>query len=212
MTYQQALDKELGLYGNNHETFLNPAYYLTEDRIFALLDIDSFAAGTYTDAGIQAMWVNEKAISKADAASYFSRASQSLLMNPYYITCRAIQESGYGTSAFAKGTVPGYEGYYNFFGIQCYDNNPTVGAQYAKDRNWNSVFRSITEGANWMKDQYLDQGAITPYFFRYNGFQNKIYMSDAQAPIKEASILKKAFTDPNAAAHFIIPVYRDLPQ
>ena len=133
-------------------------------------------------------------------------------MNPYYITCRAIQESGYGTSAFAKGTVPGYEGYYNFFGIQCYDNNPTVGAQYAKDRNWNSVFRSITEGANWMKDQYLDQGATTPYFFRYNGFQNKIYMSDAQAPIKEASILKKAFTDPNAAAHFIIPVYRDLPQ
>ena len=73
------------------------------------------------------------------------------------------------------------------------------------------MFRSVVEGANWVKDQYLDQGAITPYFFRYNGFQNKIYMTDAQAPLKEASILKRAFTDPNAKAHFIIPVYRELP-
>ncbi len=211
MTYQQALDKELATYGDNHEALLNPANYLAEDKIFALLDIDSYTKGQYNQEGIKAMWINEKAITKDEAVSYFTQASESLLMNPYYITCRAILESGYGTSKFAKGTVTGYEGYYNFFGIQCYDNNPTVGAKYAKDRNWNSVFRSIVEGANWVKDQYLDQGATTPYFFRYNGFQSKNYMSDAQAPLKEASILKNAYSDPNAAAHFIVPVYGELP-
>ena len=70
------------------------------------------------------------------------------------------------------------------------------------------MFRSIVEGANWVKDQYLDQGATTPYFFRFQGFQNKVYMSDVKAPLKEASILKKAYADPNAKAHFIIPVYQ----
>ena len=205
MTYAEALEK----YGAENEPYINPLSYLTEDRIFAFLDIDSYDQETWNDTGIRAIWANESAITKDQAVEYFNAASKSLLMNPYYIACRAAQESGYGTSQFAKGTVEGYEGYYNFFGIRCYDDNPTVGAQYAKERNWNSVFRSVVEGANWMKDQYLDQGAVTPYFFRYAGFQNKVYMSDGEAPLKEANILKRAFTDPNAKAHFIIPVYRD---
>lgn len=208
MTYEEALKK----YGASNEQYIDPLNYLAEDKIFAMLDIDTYDASGYDDAGIAAIWANESAISKADAVSYFNAASKSLLMNPYYVTCRAALESGYGTSKFAKGTITGYEGYYNFFGIQCYDSDPTKGAVYAKERNWNSVFRSIVEGANWVKDQYLDQGAITPYFFRYAGFQNKVYMSDVQAPLKEASILKKAYTDPNAKAHFIIPVYREYPQ
>ena len=195
-------------YGSENEKYIDPLYYLNEDRIFALLDIDTYDPSDWTRAGIEAIWTNESAISKETAADYFSAASSSVLMNPYYIACRAALESGYGTSKFAKGTVTGYEGYYNFFGIQCYDSTPTVGAAYAKNRNWNSVFRSIVEGSNWVKDQYLDQGAHTPYFFRFAGFQNKVYMSDAQAPQKEANILKRAYTDPNAPASFIVPVYR----
>lgn len=61
-----------------------------------------------------------------------------------------------------------------------------------------------------MKDQYLDRGAVTPYFFRYSGFWNKSYMSDLKAPQSEAAILKRAYSDPNAKAHFIIPVYRGM--
>ncbi len=205
MTYADALEK----YGADYEKYIDPLNYLNEDKIFAMLDIDTYEKGTYTAERIKAMWVNEKGFSKETAAQYFSAASKSLQMNAYYITCRAILESGYGTSKFAKGTVSGYEGYYNFFGIQCYDSNPQKGAAYAKDRNWNSQFRSIVEGANWVKDQYLDQGAITPYFFRFAGFQNKVYMTDPTAPQSEASILKKAYSDPNAKATFIIPVYRE---
>ncbi len=209
MTYEEALAQELEKYGASHEAYMNPLNYLAEDKIFAMLDIDSYTPDAWNDAGIKAIWTNEKGFSKEQAVEYFNATSRSLLMNPYYISCRAALESGYGTSKFAKGTVAGYEGYYNFFGIKCYDANPDVGAAYAKERNWNSVYRSIAEGANWVKDQYLDQGAVTPYFFRYAGFQNKVYMTDAQAPLKEASILKRAYTDPNAKAHFIIPVYRE---
>ena len=204
ITLTEALEK----YGAANKKYIDPINYLAEDKIFALLNVDIYDQETWSDAGIREIWANESAITKDQAVEYFNAASDSLLMNPLYIACRAALESGYGTSRFAKGTITGYEGYYNFFGIQCYDDNPTVGAAYAKNRNWNSVFRSIVEGANWIKDQYMDQGAITPYFFRYCGFQNKVYMSDVQAPLKEASILKKAFKDPDAKAHFIVPVYR----
>ncbi len=204
MTYDKALEK----YGAQNAQYFDPIHYLTEDKIFAFLDIDTYDPTTWNDAGIKAIWANEKGFSKADAVNYFNAASQSLLMNPYYIACRAALESGYGTSKYASGKMAGYEGYYNFYGIQCYDSNPDQGMTYAKNRNWNSLFKSIVEGANWIKDQYLDQGATTPYFFRFAGFQNKSYMSDVQAPLKEASILKRAYSDPNAKAHFIIPVYR----
>ncbi|MBQ7089648.1 MAG: S-layer homology domain-containing protein [Clostridia bacterium] len=207
MTYAKALSK----YGAANEAYINPANYLTEDKIFAFLDIKTYDPSLWNDSMVKAVWANEKHISKNTALSYFNQASKSLNMNPVYIACRAALESGYGGSTFAKGTVAGYEGYYNFFGIKCYTSNPTVGAAYAKERNWNSVFRSIVEGANWVKDQYLDQGATTPYFFRFAGYQNKSYMDDVKAPQSEASILKRAYTDPNAKAHFIIPVYRNLP-
>lgn len=210
---ERTFDETLQIYGTSRAKYIDPFYYLNEENIFAFLDIDTYDPETWTDDGVKAIWANEKTITKDEALSYFKNASTSLLMNPYYITCRAALESGYGSSQFAKGTVKDYEGYYNFFGIQCYDSNPTVGAKYAKERNWNTVEISITEGANWVKDQYLDRGAVTPYFFRYSGFWSteKVYMSDAQAPEKEAQILKRAFSDPNAKAHFIIPVYRELP-
>lgn len=204
MTFTEALKK----YDTANREYIDPLNYLNEEYIFAMLNIDVYDQETWNDEGIKAIWVKEEAISKADAVQYFNAASNSILMNPYYIACRAALESGYGTSKYASGTMAGYEGYYNFYGIQCYDANPDQGMVYAKSRNWNSLFRSIVEGANWIKDQYLDQGAITPYFFRFSGFQNKAYMTDAQAPRKEASILKRAFTDPNAKAHFVIPVYR----
>ena len=204
ITYGDAVVK----YGASREQYIDPLYYLNEDRIFAFLDIDTYDPERWTDEGVKAIWANEKTITKDQALAYFNAASASLQMNPYYIACRAALESGYGGSKFAQGTIEGYEGYYNFFGIKCYDSDPTVGAQYAKERNWNTVEVSITEGANWVKDQYLDRGAITPYFFRYSGFWNKSYMTDAQAPAKEAQILKRAFSDPNAKAHFVIPVYK----
>ncbi len=211
------------LYRPEVETYMDPLFYLNETEIFAMLNIDVYDQQTWNDAGIAAIWANEatirdnpsiadQIISKTDAVEAFKAASDSLLMNPYYIACRAAQESGYGSSKFARGAITGYEGYHNFFGIDCIDSNPTKGAAYAKKRNWNSEFRAIVEGANWVKDQYLDRGAITPYFFRYAGFQDKEYMSDLRAPEKEAKILARAFKDdPLAKAHFVIPVYRNMP-
>lgn len=221
--YAEKVEELMEEYLPQVATYMDPRYYLTEDRIFAFLDIDTYDTSLWIDAGIKAIWNNTYAlqqnpniISKADAVKYIKNASASLQMNPYYIACRAALESGYGKSQFARGAVKGYEGYYNFFGIKCYDSNPSIGAQYAKERNWNTEERSIIEGANWMKDVYLDRGSVTPYFFRYASFKQRfdpgayIYMSDLTAPSSEATMLRRAYSDADAKAHFIVPVYQGM--
>lgn len=205
MTMEEAVAK----YGAQNERYIDPLNYLNEGKIYAMLDISSYTPTAWTEVGIAAVWSRTYAIGKADAVTYFTTAAEALNINPYYVACRAALESGYGTSKFAKGTVKGYEGYYNFYGINCIDNNPTLGASYAKSRNWNSKLRAIVEGTNWMKDQYIDQGAVTPYFFRFAGFQEKEYMNDAAAPSQEAEILRRAYSNSSAKAHFVIPVYEE---
>ncbi len=219
-TYADALAWEQATYGATNEDHLNPLNYLNEKDIFAFLDINTYDPSFWTSEGISAIWYNEptlkkypelvdQIITKADAVRYIQDASRSLWMNPYIIASRAAHESGYGSSPFARGAIENYEGYYNFFGIKCYTNNPTIGAEYAKKRNWNSVYRSFVEGANWIKDGYVDRGRSTIYFFRYARFEGGVYMDTPSAPKTEAQILARAFTDPNAKAHFIVPVYRD---
>ncbi len=239
MSYADALNT----YGAAKEEYINPANYLNEDKIYAFLDIDTYDTRYWNDNMIKAIWAKETAITKSQAVTYFGAASKSLQMNPVYLACRAALEGGYGTSSYAKGkssvtdvTIESqvkingktltkgthYDHldlggtFYNMFGIGAYDDNPNWCMVYAANRNWNSVFRAITEGGNWIKDQYLDHGSTTPYFFRYASYKRSYvdwhyYMTDPAAPAKEASILKRAYTDPNAAAHFVIPVYRNLP-
>ena len=204
MTMEQALNR----YGSGNSRYIDPKNYLTEDKIFAMLDVSRGHFDAWTEVGISAIWRRTTAISKKEAVEYFTLTARSLDVDPYYITCRAALESGYGTSKFAKGTVKGSEGYYNFYGIRCYDRNPTLGAAYAKERHWDSLLCSIVEGGNWVKNQYIDQGAVTPYFFRFAGFQNKEYMTDPTAPMQESAMLRRAYTNSAATAYFIIPVYR----
>lgn len=195
--------------------YLDPLNSLNETDVFNFVDISYYNAATYRDEGISAVWVNESGFSKSTAVSYFMQASRSLQVTPYFITSRAAIESGYGTSLLARGQVPGYEGYYNFYGIQARDENPNLlGAQYAKSRNWNSVFRSIVEGANWFRDQYIDQGSITPYYFRYAALNGKAYMTDISAPTKDAQKIRQAYVGSgmlDTQIQFVIPVYRNMP-
>ena len=205
---EMSLEQAVSRYGSGARTYIDPKYYLNESRIFAMLDVRGYTESRWIPEGISKIWKRTTAVSKEEAVEYFSTAARLLQLNPYYITCRAALESGYGTSRFATGTVGGYSGYYNFYGISCYDSNPTVGAAYAQRKNWTSKERAIIGGAAWVKEQYVDQGAVTPYFFRYAGFQNKEYMSDYTAPYQEAAMLRPAYANGVMPAHFIIPVYR----
>ncbi|MBQ7095884.1 MAG: S-layer homology domain-containing protein [Clostridia bacterium] len=218
---------------NSTQELVDPLNYFNENDIYAFLDIDTYKFGSWTAKQIEDLWeeLDGAALNEKEMVAEILTASKSVMMNPLYITCRIALETGFGTSAFAKGmdVVPNvyvpnsvkpenkYETYplgathYNFYGIYAYNSNPNYAMVAAKNYGWNTPQKAIIGGASWIKEWYLDRGDVTPYFMRYAYMTDSAYMSDKGAPKKEAVLLKKAYSDPNAKAHFIVPVYRNMP-
>ncbi|MEG0454543.1 MAG: cell wall-binding repeat-containing protein [Bacteroides sp.] len=104
---------------------------------------------------------------------YFIDAAKSSGVNEVYLLTHAILESAYGCSNFAQGSVAGYEGYYNFFGIKAYDSNPNQAAIYAKQEGWSTQQKAIEGGAKWIAQspsRYLNNAynQNTLYKMRWN--------------------------------------------
>lgn len=197
--------------------YMDPINFLNEQNIFMFLDLTKYNASAFTSSGVGGVWTSKSGAvcTKAEATQYILNAGQSLRMNTYFITSRAAIESGYGTSNLAKGKA-GSDGklYYNFYGIGAYDNDPANGGTYAQKRGWDTPYRSIVEGANWINDQYVQRGQNTAYFFRFYPYRKThIYMSDLSAPKTESGLLYKAYKAAgklSSSLHFVIPVY-DMP-
>ena len=196
--------------------YMDPLNFLNEQNVFMFLDLTRYNAADHTEGGVSGTW-----ISKTDAVctpeqmtAYILSAGKSLTMNSYFITSRAAIESAYGTSNLSKGKA-GSDGklYYNFYGIGATDADPTKGTTYAQKRGWDTPYRSVVEGANWINDQYLLRGKNTAYFFRFYPYrQGHIYMSDLSAPKTESALLYKAYAAADKLEqplHFIIPVFTD---
>ncbi len=189
------------------EYYANPANFLTEQGIF-MFEKQTYDESTYTITGVKSIWNNDL------YSSYIMEAARSTGLSPYFIAARAGLESGYGTSKLAKGTVAGYEGYYNFYGIGAEDSNPNLkGAQYAKSKNWNTKRRAVIEGAAWVKNQYISCLQYNAYFMKFCFIPNREwhqYMTDIRAPYKDAQNFYKAHAmggSLNSAIEFVIPVF-----
>lgn len=196
------------------EYYMNPLNFLNEQDIF-MFEKQTYQPNAYSEAGIGAVWTerSEALASGAYYADCFMEAGKIAGLSPYFIAARAALESGNGTSRLAKGTSSGYEGYYNFYGINAVDSNPTKGAAFAKEHNWNTQRIAIVEGASWIKDQYISVLQYTPYFIKYSfvpGRKWHQYMTDIAAPKQDAYNCYKAHLAGgtlNSAIEFVIPVY-----
>ena len=151
-------------------------------------------------------------------------------LSAYYIVARLKQEQ-IATSPLISGTYKGYEGYYNYFNVGAYGNNNdevTVnGLQYAKNSGWDSPYKSIVEGALFIRREYIGvndkhdvKGQLTlylnkwdPYGWQLGGHQ---YMQNVTAPVSEASTMLNAYKlneDYKTYAYiFYIPIYKNMPE
>ena len=152
-------------------------------------------------------------------------------LNAYYLAARLKQEQGNaGTSDLISGTFAGYEGYYNYFNVGASGNTNydiiVNGLQYAKDRGWDSPYKSIVEGAAFLRNNYVGandafnvKGQLTLYLNKWDPFGpllgNNQYMQNITAPVTEAqSILSSYKKDENYKDYayiFYIPVYENMP-
>lgn len=91
-----------------------------------------------------------------ETGQYFIDAAKKYDVNEVYLLAHAAIESAWGCSSLSQGTVSGYNGYYNFYGIGAYDVDPANGgAALAKQKGWNSTEKAILGAAEWIAKNYV---------------------------------------------------------
>jgi hypothetical protein len=87
-------------------------------------------------------------------------------------------------------------------------------------RPWNSQYKAILGGAQWIVDGYISKGQDTLYLQRFDiisdeqtGLYWHQYMTSTQAPVSEAIRLQAAYKDLTALPLvFSIPIYNNMPE
>lgn len=89
--------------------------------------------------------------------AYFIEAAKTYNVNEVYPLSHTVLESAWGCSRLAQGSVKGYEGYLNFYGIGAYDIDPyNGGAAMAKKYNWTDPKSAILGAASWLSRNYIN--------------------------------------------------------
>jgi beta-N-acetylglucosaminidase/uncharacterized protein YraI len=210
------------------EYAVDPRNYINDTYIFAFFGLNystsetvdginsilngTFMSGAYPDFSEFATY--------ADA---FLKAAQQSGVSAYHLASSCRQEQGKNGSQLSRGTVPGYEGYYNFFNIGAYTtssaSNVVNGAIRAKNEGWDTPYKSILGGANFIGNGYIKIGQNTKYLHKfdlipYGGLYTHQYMTNILAAFSEGSSFKKAFSENVMQSNlaFNIPVFTGMPE
>lgn len=171
--------------------YMDPRNFLNDKRIF-MFELLGFDESVHTKDGLKR--IISGSFMDTDDFDYVTaiyEAGRQAGVSPYFLASRIIQEMGFsGRSALCKGTVTGYEGYFNFYNIgsasSTKEGGATVGgAKYAKwgrepDKEeisdaeaklllpWDTKEKAITGGALWIASGYIDKGQNTLYFQKFD--------------------------------------------
>ncbi|MCR4690223.1 MAG: SH3 domain-containing protein [Lachnospiraceae bacterium] len=217
--------------------YMDPRNFLSDPQIYQFESLEyheyqnetgvkNLLAGTFMKGKYK-----EADGTKRSYAETFTQVGKQVAVNPYHLAARCYQEQGAGTSDSVSGSVPGFEGIYNYFNIGAYasgGNTPTrQGLIYASsscegaanyERPWNSRYQSILGGATYLAEKYIKVGQNTLYFQKFNvvnrknGLYKHQYMGNVQAASSEAARMCKAYEGNDTALVFYIPVYKNMPK
>jgi len=217
--------------------FMDPRNFLDETTIFQFLR-QSYNASEYNEtqlaeikAGLTKMVSNTFLKGMCDDRPYIDvimEVAANKGVSPYVLASMMIQEMGVnGDSNSMSGTLPGYEGYYNYFNVAAYKTETLTAIQkgltYAMGsgsygRPWNTRYKSIAGGAEYYAEGYVKKGQDTMYLKKFNVQGSNLYghqyMTNVQGASSEGKHMAKAY-DENArqgSLVFKIPVYKNMPE
>ena len=211
--------------------YMNPVNFLTETSIFQFEQL-TFNSTYHTVSGIQSFLNNTfmkgKIPSDAAGRTYaqaFYEIGKNRKLSPIHLASRVYQEQGSGNSGLISGTYKGFEGYYNYFNVGVNGASTAEkiqkGLTYAKQKGWNTRYKSLDGGSATIGNNYILKGQDTVYLQKFNvdtnsphGLYNHQYMQNIQAPTSEASSIKRMYAGTgslNSGFVFKIPVYQNMP-
>ena len=207
---------------------MDPRNFLDETNIFQFESLSYNAS--HTTAGVSAILngtfmsgsVKDADGSSLNYANAFVNIGKSTSVSPYHLAARVKQEQGVkGTSPLISGKYSGFEGYYNYFNYGAYGSSKEVvyknGLTYAKNKGWNTRYKSLLGGAQLLGANYINKGQDTLYFEKFNVVNHNAlyshqYMANVKGAISEGQSVAKGYTDKNQAFVFKIPVYSNMPE
>lgn len=212
--------------------YLDPRNFMDESMVFQFLDLANGDG------------VTRAVVASATANTYLYQYVDDIMVaaseagiNPLHIVATIFQELGRtGTPRAISGTVPGYEGLYNFYNYGATDGNGAVerGLAEAGRQGWTSPRYALIDGAKKvLKNGYISAGQTTKYFYKFDVVGNEIltesmgqrtyalkyfyghqYMTNLRDPSSQAGSLYDIYADGeilNEQLTFLIPVYNNMP-
>lgn len=207
--------------------YMDPRNFLNTNDIFQF-EQNTFNASYHSQAALQ-NFLNGTFMagtipddsSKRTYAKVIYDTGKDRGISPFNLAARIIQEQGKsGNSAMISGTYSGFEGYYNHFNIGASGKtNAEVlknGLTYAKNAGWNSRYKSITGGTQFIGNGYILKGQDTLYLQKFDitkdsGFHQ--YMQNIMAPYTEGRSMKSMYADAGSLESkfvFKIPVFQNM--
>lgn len=221
--------------------YMDPRNFLNEKNIFMFeslsyepsyqnsAGVDAIFTGTYFN-GASYVYVDDTGAQTTKSyRDTFIDAAVLSGVSPFHLASRVRQEVVTGATSVSNsvtGTVPGYEGIYNFFNIGASDSAgggavekglayASVGDTYM--RPWNNQYKSICGGALYISGNYIKRGQNTLYLERFNvtpvGTYTHQYMTNVSAACSESLRTYEAYKSwmASQAIVFYIPVYNGMP-
>lgn len=210
--------------------YMDPRNQLTEDVIFQF-ELLTYNAEYHTREAVELFLNNTFMKSSSPApgtnqtyAEIFWSVGSDSGVSPFHLAARVLQEQGQGNSPLISGTYSSFEGYYNYFNIGASGTDEQViinGLQYAKDHGWDSVYKAIAGGCDFISANYIKKQQDTLYLQKFNvnpqspygPFQHQ-YMQNISAPNSEAKSIRTLYAKAEALDNtfvFQIPVYENMP-
>ncbi|MCI8307041.1 MAG: hypothetical protein HFH14_03225 [Lachnospiraceae bacterium] len=222
--------------------YMDPRNFLSEKTMFMFETLSYEPA--YQTAGCVAQALNGTIYSGAsytytnETGAQVSKTYQDTFMeaasingiSPVHLVSRMKQEVVTGANSVSNsvtGTVPGFEGIYNFYNIGATDSSTgqavlnglrfaSVGTTYM--RPWNNPYKSIVGGAQYISGNYIKRGQNTLYLQRFNvtpnGTYEHQYMTNVVAAYSESLKAYNAYSGLVASNPFVfyIPIYGNMPE
>jgi len=206
--------------------YMDPRNFLNENDLFQF-ELLAFSPESQTEENLALMLsdtfmhgktTQNTAGEEVSYARAFLDASTLAGVSAFHLVARCIQEVSRSGSSCTSGDYPGYEGYYNFFNIGA-NGGAGDGMAYAKNKGWNTPYKAILAGGEFISGNYIARGQNTPYFQKYDvSDQTDVaehqYMTNIVAAYSEGKIQRSKYVDLQmleTGFTFVIPYYKNMP-